>query len=1140
MPSDGRTLLLIDVYALVYRAFFALPPLTAPDGRPVNAVYGFERMLNRVLNDEKPTHVIAAWDAGIPAERLEAYPQYKANRAETPDDLRSQFALVRRALAAYGIPIVEVEGEEADDAIATLTTRASADGLRTIVVSGDLDLLQLVDDHVTVVVTRRGISDMARYDEAAVRERYGLSPSQLPDYRGLKGDPSDNLPGVPGIGEKTAARLIAQYGTLDELLAHTAEVTPTRIGELLEKYAAQARACRDVSKAKRDLAIPLRWEDGELRSTDPSARNELFQELGFRSLMTTMPGQSQGQAPSRPPVAEKAFQASDAADANAAPVEQIPTQYRLVADRAAAMDVLAAARRAPELALVTLPALTAWRSAEPLAFALSQAAGSADAIPAALALHDATVREAFAQLLADPNAIKIVHDSKTLGGWLAGEHLELAGVELDAKLAHELLDATRVEPPLADTLAFAGTAAVLASPVPQTQRIDLFEQSPALEAAHASAADALLRAAPLLRERIRAAGMESLLRDIEQPLAPVLASMERAGFRLDLEELTRIRGRLDRIMAETSAAIYAIAGHEFNINSPKALGDVLFEKLALPHGGKTKTGYATGIEVLAPLRGRARHRRESARVPRSEQAQVDVRRRAAGAARPEHRLAAHHLPSARRRDRAAFEQRPESAEHPGPQRRSDARSGARSSRRRRAMCCWRPTIRRSSCGSSRIWRKIRISSTRSRAARTSTNSPRARCSASRQTQQVDREMRRRAKAVNFGILYGMGEFGLAQSVGFSREEAREFIGAYFARFPRVQRVYRRRRSNARATTATSRRSWAAPALAARLALAQLRPARGGRAHGDQRAAARQRCRSHQDRDGARGARTATSADCRRGSSLQVHDELIFDVAPSDVAGSARHRQGRDGACDGSTRAVRRRFQSRAQRGARPKRPTTDRCPNCPKSRRSPAISHARSRGRRIAARGRALGAHDRSARPAARRRLVGDTIARVRRVGKFVIFDLASGRHVAVHLRMTGRLVADPRDAAPHTRLTLRFDDGGSLAVRGRAQIRALAHLRGRPARRAASRHRSVRSGARRETHVTQLTRGRATQGEGLAARPAAPVRHRQYLRLRSAVRRAHPPHAADRPLDRRAGLGAAGEPAQSVAQSHTASGFKR
>jgi DNA polymerase-1 len=877
MPSDGRTLLLIDVYALVYRAFFALPPLTAPDGRPVNAVYGFERMLNRVLNDEKPTHVIAAWDAGIPAERLEAYPQYKANRADTPDDLRSQFSLVRRALAAYGIPIVEVEGEEADDAIATLTTRASADGLRTIVVSGDLDLLQLVDDHVTVVVTRRGISDMARYDEAAVRERYGLSPSQLPDYRGLKGDPSDNLPGVPGIGEKTAAKLIAQYGTLDNLLEHTAEVTPTRIGELLERYAAQARACRDVSKAKRDLEIPLRWEDGELRSADPTARNELFQELGFRSLMTTLPGQSQAQ--SRSPVADKASQPIDAADANAASVEQIPTQYRLVADRAAAIDVLAAARRAPEFALVTLPALTAWRSAEPLAFALSHAAGSADAIPAALALHDASVREAFAELLADPNATKIVHDSKTLAGWLAGEQLELAGVGLDAKLAHELLDATRVEPPLADTLGFAGTAAVLASPVPQTQRIDLFEQSPALEASHASAADALLRAAPRLRERIRAAGMESVLRDIEQPLAPVLASMERAGFRLDLEELTRIRGRLDRIMAETSAAIYSIAGHEFNINSPKALGDVLFEKLALPHGGKTKTGYATGIEVLAPLAAEhdiAAKVLEFREVSKLKGTYVDALPALLDANTGLLHTTFHQLGAATGRLSSS-----------DPNLQNIPIRSAAGREIRRAFLAPTPGNVLLAADYSQIELRLfahlaedpnlvdafaRGEDIHEYAARAVFNIA--------VDAVVDREMRRRAKAVNFGILYGQGEFGLAQSVGFSREEAREFIGAYFTRFPRVREYIdaglERARDEGYVTTLMGRRRW----------LPDLRSRNYG-----QRAAAERMAINAPLQGGSadlikiamvRVAHGLRERGLRARLVLQVHDELMFDVASSDV------------------------------------------------------------------------------------------------------------------------------------------------------------------------------------------------------------------------------------------------------------------
>ena len=252
-------MLLLDVYALVYRAYFALPPLTTSTGRPVNAVYGFERMLHRVLHTERPTHVAACLDAGIPAERFEAMPSYKAHRPEMPSDLKPQFEDVRRALEAYGIRAIEVEGEEADDCIATLSTRASKAGIRTTVVTGDLDLLQLVDEWTTVVVNKRGITDMMRYDQDAVRERFGLDPGQLPDYRGLKGDPSDNLPGVPGIGEKTATKLIAQYGTLDALLANASAVTPKRIADLLVQYADQARRCRDVSTAKRSLPIDDDW-----------------------------------------------------------------------------------------------------------------------------------------------------------------------------------------------------------------------------------------------------------------------------------------------------------------------------------------------------------------------------------------------------------------------------------------------------------------------------------------------------------------------------------------------------------------------------------------------------------------------------------------------------------------------------------------------------------------------------------------------------------------------------------------------------------------------------------------------------------------------------------------------------------------
>ena len=612
--------MLIDVYALVYRAFFALPPLTSPDGKAVNAVYGFERMLNRMLGDERPTHVVACFDAGVPAERLSAVPEYKANRPETPDDLSSQFPLVRRILDAYGIPIVEVEGEEADDVIATLASRASRDGLRTIIVSGDLDLLQLVDPHVTVVVTRRGISDLARYDETAVRERYGLAPAQLPDYRGLKGDASDNLAGVPGIGEKTAVKLIAQYGTLDNLLAHADEVTPKRVADLLASHVAQARACRDVSTAKRGLPVALTWDQAEYKGGDAAARNAVFSELGFRSLLARLPGKAAQTdaggtraasvivagtpgptATSRDYITPTRLGQMTAVHASPAIMERVTAtgEYRLASGRDDALEMLARARSARELALCALPELRSWRDAEPVAFALASEAGMGDVIPAPLALADAEVRGALSAVLGAESPSKIVHGLKPLTGWLGAHGFKLAGVELDTQLAHALL-AEQVDPTLEETLDFAGSPLFVA--VERNQpAMDLFATPDRLEPAHASAADVLLRASTVLQARIDAGGMTRLLRDIEQPLAPVLAAMERAGFRLNLDELARIRGHLERVMNEASAAIYALAGGEFNINSPKALGDVLFEKLKLQHRGKTKTGYATGSDVLAPL-----------------------------------------------------------------------------------------------------------------------------------------------------------------------------------------------------------------------------------------------------------------------------------------------------------------------------------------------------------------------------------------------------------------------------------------------------------------------------------------------------------------------------------------------------------
>jgi DNA polymerase I len=287
MP-DTATVMLVDTYGLVYRAFFALPSLTTTRGVPINAVYGFTMMLTKIINDEKPTHVIAAFDRGMPQARVELFAGYKAQRTETPDDLRSQFALVRKVLATYKVPILEIDGQEADDVIATLARQSAEARQRSLVVTGDLDLLALVDDRTTVLVTRRGITDLGRYDEAAVRARFELEPGQLADYRGLKGDPSDNLPGIPGVGEKTAIKLIKAAGSLDALLADPKLAGSAKLEKLIEEFGAQARTCRDVSVMARDLPIELPWDASAYVAPTNDELYALYRELEFKSLLARL------------------------------------------------------------------------------------------------------------------------------------------------------------------------------------------------------------------------------------------------------------------------------------------------------------------------------------------------------------------------------------------------------------------------------------------------------------------------------------------------------------------------------------------------------------------------------------------------------------------------------------------------------------------------------------------------------------------------------------------------------------------------------------------------------------------------------------------------------------------------------------
>ncbi len=760
-----RKLMLLDVYALVYRAFFALPPLTRSDGTAVNAVYGFERMLASVLKSEGPTHVAACFDAGIPAERLTAMPTYKANRPDMPDELRSQFPLVRRVLEAYGVTAVECEGEEADDCIATLADRASKDRFQSVVVSGDMDLLQLVDEHCTILAPKRGMSDLVRYDEGAVYSRYGLRPDQLADYRGLKGDPSDNLSGVPGIGEKTAAKLIAEFGTLDDLLARASEVKPERIGRLLVEHADLARRCRDVSLAKRTLDIKPGWERFAYAAPERSALIELYRELEFRTLLD----RTESAAPSPAP------------EIVSAPRAAIGPAWRssLAASQDEARGLLARAAREPEIAI----ALVGDDDPDGIAVALPSSK-EAFIAPAALLTSDASVRAALADLLQAPAPTLLTVDAKRLSRWAADAGFTLVGLKFDATLAYGLLDADRVGAGLADIAAAYGVSGFEPAST-QDARMELFGSGVAVVASQASAAAAIAQVAAPLRDDLANAGMTKLFDDVELPLAPVLASMERAGFRLDLAELDGVRHRLDAVIDETTIAIHRLAGESFNINSPKVLGVVLFEKLGIAGGAKKKTGWGTGIEVLGPLAAeheivrRVLDFREASKL---KSTYVDALPASIDARDGRLHTTFDQLGAATGRL---------SSNNPNLQNipvRSEIGRGIR-----RAFLA--PTKGRVLLAADYSQIELRLfahladdptlieafasgEDIHAYTARRVFDVPAG--------EPVPSGLRRRAKAVNFGVLYGMGSFGLAQAVGLSRGEAREFIASYFARFPMVK------------------------------------------------------------------------------------------------------------------------------------------------------------------------------------------------------------------------------------------------------------------------------------------------------------------------------------------------------------------
>ena len=547
-PSEHSTprLFLLDAMSYIFRAYHALPRLSNRQGMATQAVYGLHNMLRKLLSEYQPEHVAAAFDLEGPTFRHESFPDYKANRVEMPDDLVQQLPYIRTLLDAMRIPVVAHPGYEADDVIGTLARQAAERGLDVLIVTSDKDMMQLVGGRVAMIDPMK---QDRLYDRERVIEKMGVAPEQVPDLMALQGDAVDNIPGAPGIGEKGARELIQKYGRVEACLDHAAEVPRKTYRESLANHREQILLSKQLATIDTRVPVELRPEEVARREPDPAKLRELFLQLGFTSLLREV-------APA---------------------AETVATDYAELSDEAALSGFLASHDKNSAIAIaVRIPESSDMLAAMSQEVALSPDPGVARTVPAALLAH-------LKAWLENPGIPKAAHDSKAARRALARQGIGLEGVHHDTLLHSFLLDATESNHSLA--------AAV--------ERRFGTRPSGGL----AEEADCAGRLAAALVPELREAGLERVYAETELPLAPVLAEMESDGIQLDVEQLARLSARMETDLDQLQAQIYKLTGTEFNINSPKQLGEVLFEKMGLPaprRRGKSKA-LSTAVDVLEEL-----------------------------------------------------------------------------------------------------------------------------------------------------------------------------------------------------------------------------------------------------------------------------------------------------------------------------------------------------------------------------------------------------------------------------------------------------------------------------------------------------------------------------------------------------------
>ncbi len=855
MTDQPQRLYLIDGSSYIYRAYFAIRHLSNSKGFATNAVYGFTNMLLKVMREEKPDHLAVVFDAKGPTFRKEIYPEYKANRAAMPDDLVPQIPVIKDVVRGFRLPALELQGFEADDIIATLVRRFAAQGMEVTVVTGDKDLMQIVGERVRLYDTMKD----QFFGLAEVAERFGGPPEIVADVLGLAGDTSDNVPGVPGIGEKTARELIAEFGSLENLLANVDRVKGKR-GEKLREFADQALLSRELVRLREDVPLQLDYDDFALSEPDLSALGAIFKEMEFHKLV-------------------QEFSAS---------VQTSGEGYHCLLTESDFEAMVSELKEAGRFSVDTETTDLDPMRAELVGLSFSVREGEGWYVPLGhryLGVPDQLARETvlakLRPLLEDPSLKKVGQNLKYDLLVLRRAGIRLAGIAFDTMIASYLSNPASKSHSL-DTLAseILGHKTITYAEMTGSGKKQIcFSEVECEKAAVYAAEDAdiTLRLAERLAPALAEAQQERLFAEVEMPLMEVLTDMEWTGVRIDPEFLRGLSGELKAKLAELETQIHEMCGGPFNIGSPKQLGEVLFERLKLARGRRTKTGWSTDVEVLTKL---AEENEVCARIldyrslakligtytdtlpklihPETGRLHTSFNQTVTATGR----LSSSDPNLQNIPIRTEEGGRIREAFIPAEENVLLSADYSQVELRILAHMADEPTLKESFARGEDIHRRT--------ASEIFGVFP----------EMVTADMRRQAKTINFGVLYGMSAFGLAKELGIGRREAQEFIDRYFARYAGIKAFMESRldeaRHNAYVTTLLGRRC-AVPEILSKNPMVRGYAERNAVNYPIQGSAA----------DIIKVAmvnlhRRLNKEGLRSKMVLQVHDELVFDVPADEI------------------------------------------------------------------------------------------------------------------------------------------------------------------------------------------------------------------------------------------------------------------